>query len=123
MNASTAHTIHREHGHYGWDNALPPCLTVTPGESVTFECRDASAGFLPMPGGEKWEGRSLRRLSKLWLGHIAMTPDPAYESAQVLAVRHNGSDGLTDASVVGTPNLDVVRGWLLEDMARRLEMR
>jgi len=40
---------------------------------------DASAGFLPMPGGESWhERRTLRRISKAWLGHIALTPDPAY---------------------------------------------
>ena len=49
---------------------------------------DASAGFLPMPGGEKWETRSRCRLTKCWLGHIAMTPDPAYETARVLAVRN-----------------------------------
>ena len=50
---------------------------------------DASAGFAPMPGGEQWENnRSRRRLTKLWLGHIAMVPDPAYEDATVLAVRN-----------------------------------
>lgn len=49
---------------------------------------DASAGFLPMPGGDSWhERRSLRRISKAWLGHIALTPDPAYDGARVLAVR------------------------------------
>jgi HK97 family phage prohead protease len=80
---------------------------------------DASAGYLPMTDGEVWETRERVRVTKAWLGHIAMTPDPAYESAQVLAVRHNAAGGDTE----GTPNLDVVRGWLLEDMARRLEMR
>ena len=82
---------------------------------------DASAGFLPMPGGEKWESRDRRRLLKLWLGHIAMTPDPAYEGARVLAVRQNGSEGDTEASVVPTPNLDTVRGWQLRDSYERLE--
>jgi HK97 family phage prohead protease len=49
---------------------------------------DASAGFGVMDGGELWErGRGLRRLTKLWLAHIAMTPEPAYETANVLAVR------------------------------------
>ena len=38
------HTIHREQGHYGWDNSFPPVLTVTPGATVEFQCRDASAG-------------------------------------------------------------------------------
>ena len=67
---------------------------------------DASAGFLPLPNGQTWETRSRRRLNKLWLGHIAMTPDPAYEGAQTLAVRD------TDAPVAGgriqTPNLDQI---------------
>jgi len=84
------------------------------------EILDASAGFLPMPGGETWENRSRRRLTRLWLGHIAMTPDPAYESARVLAVRT--SDPIpTMVPVVPTPNLEIVRGWLLEDRLRRLQ--
>lgn len=44
MHGHTAHTIHKQHGHYGWDNSLPSVLTVAPGETVAFECRDASAG-------------------------------------------------------------------------------
>src|SRR4029077_19129165 len=39
-------------------------------------CLDASAAFLPMRAGEKWESRSRVRMLKCWLGHIAMTPDP-----------------------------------------------
>jgi HK97 family phage prohead protease len=73
---------------------------------------DASAGFLPMPGGENWVGRTRRRFTKLWLGHIAMTPDPAYEGARVLAVRH--AEGAAPAASA-TPNLDRVRAMLLED--------
>ena len=69
---------------------------------------DASAGFAPMPGGVKWEGRSLRRLTKVWLAHIAMTPDPAYVDAQVLAVRHGDGAVLERAT---TPRLDEVRSW------------
>lgn len=44
MHGHTDHTIHKQHGHYGWDNSFPPVLTVAPGETVSFECRDASAG-------------------------------------------------------------------------------
>jgi acetamidase/formamidase len=44
MHGRLDHTIHKEQGHYGWDNSLPPVLTVKPGESVEFQCRDASAG-------------------------------------------------------------------------------
>lgn len=68
---------------------------------------DASAGFVPMAGGEKWEGRSLRRLSKIFLAHIAMTPDPAYQEARVLAVRQREVAGTLSA----TPNLDLVKSW------------
>jgi HK97 family phage prohead protease len=72
---------------------------------------DASAAFLPMDGGLKWETRSAYRVTKAWLGHIAMTSDPAYPDARVLAVRN--ADGAPKLSP--TPNLDVVRGWLLAD--------
>lgn len=65
---------------------------------------DASAGYLPMAGGEKWETRNRVRVTRAWLGHIAMTPDPAYESANVLAVR-NASTLPEVAQPVSTPNL------------------
>lgn len=77
---------------------------------------DASAGYLPMPGGEKWETRNRVRVGKAWLGHIALTPDPAYEGARVLAVRHAKR---TAGERVATPNLDVVRGWRLADRFER----
>jgi HK97 family phage prohead protease len=49
---------------------------------------DASAGFAVLPGGERWEhGGNRRRLTKLFLDHIALTPDPAYADATVLGVR------------------------------------
>ena len=74
---------------------------------------DASAGFLPMPGGEKWEHRSRCRLTKCWLGHIAMTPDPAYETARVLAVRQRDEQRADEPAA--TPNLDLLRQWDLQD--------
>jgi HK97 family phage prohead protease len=83
------------------------------------DCLDASAGYKPMPGGETWLTRSNVRMTRCWLGHIAMTPDPAYESARVLSVRHAASGGVSDAAV--TPNLDQVRAWLLEDKYREME--
>jgi HK97 family phage prohead protease len=76
---------------------------------------DASAGFMPMPGGMEWDGRSKYRVTKAWLGHIAMTPDPAYEDAKVLSVRATQPP----ANASNTPNLDEVRGWLLEDRLQR----
>jgi HK97 family phage prohead protease len=77
---------------------------------------DASAGFCVMAGGETWEqGRELRRLTKLWLGHIAMTPDPAYEDARVLAVRTAPPETAQEPRErVPTPNLDQIRRWRLE---------
>jgi len=77
------------------------------------EILDASAGYLPiMPGGEMWETRNRVRVTKAWLGHIALTPDPAYETARVLAVRH---DQPAPADRVATPLLDEVRAWRLAE--------
>ncbi|MGH7120071.1 MAG: acetamidase/formamidase family protein [Acetobacteraceae bacterium] len=39
-------TIHGAHAHFGWNNALPPALTIAPGGSVEFETVDASGGQL-----------------------------------------------------------------------------
>lgn len=83
---------------------------------------DASAGYLPMKGGELWETRDRVRITKAWLGHIAMTPDPAYQGANVLAVRHNdGSVILEEVEESRTPNLDAARAWLAADRLARLE--
>jgi HK97 family phage prohead protease len=85
------------------------------------EILDASAGFLPMPGGEKWETRSRRRLNKCWLGHIAMTPDPAYESARVLAVRQAAAAILGPPERPATPNLDALRDAMLAERYSELD--
>jgi HK97 family phage prohead protease len=80
------------------------------------EILDASAGFLPMPGGELWETRNRRRLNKAWLGHIALTPDPAYESSRVLAVRQAAAvAGAIAAERIETPNLDTLRALMLDE--------
>jgi HK97 family phage prohead protease len=83
------------------------------------DCLDASAGYLPMPGGEKWETRNRVRITKAWLGHIALVPEPAYEDARVLSVRSaaTGQDGEREP----TPNLDLVRSWLYADKLARIE--
>jgi HK97 family phage prohead protease len=83
------------------------------------EILDASAGFLPMPGGERWESRIRRRIVKAWLGHIAMTPDPAYESARVLAVRQAAEQ--VKGERIATPNLDQVYAWRLEEAYSELD--
>jgi phage head maturation protease len=79
---------------------------------------DASAAFMPMPGGMEWSrDKKSVKLTKLWLGHIAMTPEPAYETARVLAVRNNvgGEPGRLE-----TPNLDIVKAWRLEERYDRM---
>jgi len=83
------------------------------------EILDASAGFLPiMPGGEVWQTRTRVRVVKAWLGHIAMTPDPAYETARVLAVRNAETAPVERPP---TPNLDAIRAWRLEQEYDRLQ--
>lgn len=45
-----AHTIHaHDHRHFAWDNTLPPVLRVAVGDTITFDCRDASDGQI-VPG-------------------------------------------------------------------------
>lgn len=73
----------------------------------------ASAGFQVKPGGLQWEGRDAYRIVKAFLKHIAMTPDPAYAGARVLAVR-NEPAGATERAA--TPNLDRVRADRLREM-------
>jgi HK97 family phage prohead protease len=94
---------------------------------------DASAGFALMrkggmtgpivPRAEVWETRDRRRLNHLFLHHIAMTPDPAYEDARVLAVRAAVSVQDAPEAVEATPNLDrlQVERWRAQmaDLDRR----
>lgn len=73
---------------------------------------DASAGFGVPDGGESWPERGLRRLTRIWLDHVAMTPDPAYAGhTPVLAVRDTQEPTVTATR----PNLDTVRAWRLAD--------
>jgi acetamidase/formamidase len=39
------HRLDRSQVHYEWNNALPPRLEVAPGDTVTFETRDAADGY------------------------------------------------------------------------------
>lgn len=84
------------------------------------DCLGASAGYLPMPDGEQWLTRTKVYMTKCWLGHIALTPDPAYAGAKVLSVRQAANGAPTEASTAETPNLDVVRGWLMDERYERL---
>ncbi len=44
MTATHEHRLTRETVHHAWDRSLPPLLTIDPGETVTFETRNASDG-------------------------------------------------------------------------------
>src|SRR5437016_2491030 len=46
MSSKPAHTIQGTHHHFGWDHAIPPVLTIAPGETVEFEVVDAGGGQL-----------------------------------------------------------------------------
>ena len=81
---------------------------------------DASAGFgiMDEPGAEVWETRSRHRLNRLWLDHIGLVPDPAYDSSGVLAVRQGDVGTLPAFEPSATPNLDQVK---LADLRRQLD--
>jgi HK97 family phage prohead protease len=82
------------------------------------DCLDASAGYVPMPGGEKWEARDRLRVNKAWLGHIALTAVPAYEGPSVLAVRHAGKADKTQ-----TPNRDKLELLRLQEEYAVIDLR
>lgn len=71
----------------------------------------ASVGFSIPVGGEVWtENRSKVTIVRAALHHIAMTGDPAYTGAKVLAVRSASqiSEGVL-VDTAATPNLDRIR--------------
>ncbi|MVA55041.1 acetamidase/formamidase family protein [Agrobacterium vitis] len=46
MCIACTHTIHRAQHHFGWDKDFKPALIAKPGETILFECMDASGGQL-----------------------------------------------------------------------------
>lgn len=84
-------------------------------ELADDELLSASVGFSIPVGGEVWtENRTKVTVVRAALHHIAMTGDPAYTGAKVLAVRSASHvDGdyagvLDDTATSRTPNLDRV---------------
>jgi acetamidase/formamidase len=49
---SSFRTIHHHHCHYTWDNAQEPVARIAPGETLTFDVKDASDGQIT-PGSRK----------------------------------------------------------------------
>jgi len=61
-------------------------------------------------GAETWNRSSkTRTLNELWLDHVAFVPNPAYQDARVLAVRHTQETAGPDPGQDPTPNLDRLR--------------
>lgn len=71
MSARAGHTIHRDCSHVGWDNALPPALTVAPGITIAFDCMDAS-------GGQLTAQSTLADLANLDFGRINPVTGPVF---------------------------------------------
>lgn len=94
---------------------------------------DASAGFGLLRdkdghvkhGAAVWETRNRRRLNHLWLDHVALVPDPAYPTANVLAVRaaERPSAAADGRGPVLTPNRDVLAAQRLEALYADLDRR
>jgi hypothetical protein len=70
---------------------------------------------------EVWEGRSVRRLNRLWLDHLAFVPNPAHPGATVLDVRSSqeppGRDAMPNRDSIITSELQAAhealnRRWL-----------
>ena len=77
-------------------------------ELAAEDLLSASVGFMPLAGGEQYTNdRARRRITRAMLDHIALTGDPAYQGAKVLAVRAGAGDERPAA--VATPNLDRIR--------------
>jgi phage head maturation protease len=83
-------------------------------EAVEEDMLDASAGFMLLrqengrgpvyPDAETWEQHgTLRRLNRLHLHHVALTPDPAYDT-RILSVRNAAT-----IATGTTPNRDRLR--------------
>jgi acetamidase/formamidase len=71
MSATTRHTIHKDHHHFGWDHSIPPILTVAPGTTIEFDCPDAS-------GGQLSPSSTLPDVGALDFGRINPVTGPVY---------------------------------------------
>jgi phage head maturation protease len=72
------------------DDTLELCEDDVLSASAGFGLLRSDNGRGPVyPDAEVWDDRrSVRRLNRLWLEHLAFVPNPAYPDAAVLSVRH-----------------------------------
>ncbi len=71
MTDDLKYTIHAHHCHHGWDNSLPPAMTVPPGAMVTIETVDAS-------GGQITPGSTVADVAALDFGRANPVTGPIY---------------------------------------------
>lgn len=71
---------------------------------------------------ERSNGSRTRRIKRAFLDHLALVPDPAYQGAEVLAVRHDAiAEGESESAIL-TPRLnefseDPILMWMFERAA------
>lgn len=65
------YTLHGAQHHFGWDNSFLPALRVEPGSTISFECKDSSAGQLG-------PGSSVADVLALDFGKINPVSGPIY---------------------------------------------
>jgi hypothetical protein len=71
----------------------------------------ASVGMAVRPSDQIWsDGRKRRSIAKAFLDHVALVPNPAYEGAEVLAVRTSDPPP-SPWEPVPTPYLDELLAW------------
>ena len=87
----------------------------------------ASVGMAIRPTDQlldRRDGSRTRRIKRAFLDHLALVPDPAYQGAEVLAVRNDtlSEEMVDDHSVIVTPRMnefseDPVLSWMFERAA------
>jgi HK97 family phage prohead protease len=64
---------------------------------IADDLLSVSAGFVIPRGGDEWHGRDHKRVNRAALDHVALVVEPAYQAAQVMAVRGGSSAPRLDA--------------------------
>lgn len=74
------------------------------------DCLSASVGFAVMGSKQQLDRHTMTRRIKLaYMDHLSFVPDPAYEGASVLSVRHAGA--ASDLKPLVTPEMDEFKAW------------
>jgi acetamidase/formamidase len=71
MTDHSRHTIHSHQHHFGWDNSNAPILTIAPGETIIFDCPDAS-------GGQLTAGSTVADVARMDFGRINPVVGPVF---------------------------------------------